>query len=273
LSPGDGSDAGGTGPGTRVVFGIRPVEELCRARPRDVAVVYVAEGAHSPELEQALTAARERGIAVETRPRRLVAALAGRGVHQGVVAVAGEYRYAEMGALLAAATAPGQSALLLLLDGITDPHNLGALIRSAEVLGAHGVVVPDHGAAPVTPAAVKASAGATERVKVARVGNLLRTMDALREAGVRVLGAGADDGERLDAVDLTVPVALVIGAEGKGMREAVARRCDALFHIPQQGELSSLNASVAGAIALYEAARQRRPAPSAPSVPSGETAP
>ena len=135
---------------------------------------------------------------------------------------------------------------------------LHALIRSAEVLGAHGVIVPDKNAAPVSPAAVKASAGASERVKVARVGNLLRTIDALREAGIRVLGAGTDDGERLDAVDLRGPVALVIGAEGRGMREAVARRCDGLFHIPQRGEVSSLNASVAGAIALYEAARQRR---------------
>jgi 23S rRNA (guanosine2251-2'-O)-methyltransferase len=255
-------DGGGTAPaGTRVVFGIRPVEELCRAHPRGVAVVYVAEGAHSPELDQTLGLARERGIAVEVRPRRLVAALAGSGVHQGIVAVAGEYRYAEMGELLGAIAGSGEPALLLLLDGITDPHNLGALVRSAEVLGAHGVIVPDRSAAPVTPAAVKASAGATERVKVARVGNLLRTIDALREADIRVLGAGSAEGERLDAVDLRAPVALVIGAEGRGMREAVVRRCDGLFHIPQRGEISSLNASVAGAIALYEAARQRQTRP------------
>lgn len=245
------------GPGTRVVFGIRPVEELCRARPRDVSVVYVAEGNHSPELDQALTVARDRGITVEIRPRRLVAALAGAGVHQGVVAVAGAYRYAELPDLFAAADGAGEAALLLLLDGITDPHNLGALVRSAEVLGAHGVVIPDRDAAPVTPAAVKASAGATERVRVVRIGNLLRTIDALRERGLRVYGGGAEGGERLDQVDLRVPVALVIGAEGRGMREAVARRCDGLFHIPQRGAVSSLNASVAGALALYEAARQR----------------
>jgi len=130
-------------------------------------------------------------------------------------------------------------------------------VRSAEVLGAHGVVIPERGAAPVTPAAVKASAGATERTRIARVGNLLRAIDALRAAGVRVLGAGAGEGARLDEIDLRGPVALVVGAEGRGMREAVARRCDALFHIPQRGAVSSLNASVAAAIALYEAARQR----------------
>ncbi|HET6283326.1 MAG TPA: RNA methyltransferase, partial [Polyangia bacterium] len=189
------SDGDGPGAGTRVVFGIRPVEELCRARPRDVSVVYVAEGHRSPEMDQALGIARDRGITVEVRPRRLVAALAGSGVHQGVVAVAGAYRYAELPDIFAAAEAAGAAALLLLLDGITDPHNLGALVRSAEVLGAHGVVIPDRDAAPVTPAAVKASAGATERVKIVRIGNLLRTIDALRERGVRVYGSGAQEGD------------------------------------------------------------------------------
>ncbi len=110
----------------------------------------------------------------------------------------------------------------------------------------------------MTPAAVKASAGATERVRIAQVTNLLRAVDALRTKGVRVLGAGAGEGERLDATDLRGPIGLVVGAEGKGMREAVGRRCDGLFHIPQRGAVSSLNASVAAAIALYEAARQRR---------------
>jgi 23S rRNA (guanosine2251-2'-O)-methyltransferase len=193
----------------------------------------------------------------------MVAELAGDAVHQGVVALAGEYPYAELGAILAAAapvaTAAGaEPLLLLLLDRITDPHNLGALVRSAEVLGAHGVVVPDRDAAPVTPAAVKASAGATERMRIARVGNLLKTIDSLRERGVRVLGADSSGGPPLTDVDLTIPVALVVGAEGKGMREAVARRCDALFHIPQRGAVASLNVSVAGAIALYEASRQRQ---------------
>jgi 23S rRNA (guanosine2251-2'-O)-methyltransferase len=242
----------------RVVFGVRPVEELCRARPRSVQVVYVADGYRSPEIDRAVQAAKERGISVEFRPRRMVAELAGAGVHQGLVAITGEFAYADVAAILAAAAAVGEPPLVVLLDGITDPHNLGAVVRSAEVLGAHGVVIPERGAAPVTPAAVKASAGATERSRIARVGNLLRAIDALRAAGVRALGAGAGEGARLDELDLRGPVALVIGAEGKGMREAVARRCDGLFHIPQRGAVASLNASVAAAIALYEAARQRR---------------
>ncbi|MES1208687.1 MAG: RNA methyltransferase [Pseudomonadota bacterium] len=145
----------------RIVFGVRPVDELVRARPRDVSVVYVADGTRSPELERVVQAAKERGVAVEFRPRQLVAELAGDAVHQGVVAIAGQFRYVTVNDILKAASQAGEPPLLVLLDGITDPHNLGAIVRSAEVLGAHGVVIPAHRAAPVTAGAVKASAGAT----------------------------------------------------------------------------------------------------------------
>lgn len=247
--------------GSRVVFGVRPVEELVRARPRDVAIVYVAEGAASPELERALAAARDRAIPVEVRPRAHVAEMAGGGAHQGVVAVAGAYRYVSVADIVAAAAAQHEPPLLLVLDGITDPQNLGALVRSAEVLGGHGVVIPDKQAAPVTGATVKASAGATERTRIARVGRLVATLDELRERGMRVLGADGERGEDAAAVDLRGPVALVIGAEGRGMREAVARRCDGFVRVPQRGRVASLNASAAGAILLYEAARQRGQGP------------
>jgi 23S rRNA (guanosine2251-2'-O)-methyltransferase len=241
----------------RVVFGVRPVEELCRARPRAVAVVYVAEGHRSPEVDRVITVARDRAITVELRPRALIAALAGQGSHQGIVAVAGDYRYAELGELLAAAEAASEAPLLIVLDGITDPQNFGAIVRSAEVLGAHGVIIPDAHAAPVTGAVVKASAGATERTRIARVANVLKTIDALRERGVTVWGAAADRGLSLVATDLRGPAAFVVGAEGRGMREAVARRCDGLLRIPQRGQVASLNASVAAALLLYEASRQR----------------
>jgi 23S rRNA (guanosine2251-2'-O)-methyltransferase len=242
---------------SRVVFGVRPVEELVRARAKAVQVVYVADGYRSLEIEKAVQAAKERGVTVEFRPRQMVAELAGNVVHQGIVAITGEFGYATLDEILAAAERANEAPLVVLLDGVTDPHNLGAIVRSAEVLGAHGVVIPEHRAAPVTPAAVKASAGATERVRIAKVLNLLRAVDKLRERGVRVWGAGAGQGARLDATDLRGPTGLVVGAEGKGMREAVARRLDGLFHIPQRGVVSSLNASVAAAIALYEAGRQR----------------
>ena len=241
----------------RIVFGVRPISELVRVRAGDISVIYVADGTRGPEIEAVVQAAKERRVSVEFRPRRMVAELAPGAVHQGIVAIAGRFRYATIEDLLAVAREAGQPALLVLLDGITDPHNLGAIARSVEVLGAHGVVIPSRGSASVTPGAVKASAGATERVAIAEVQNLLRAIDALREAGVRVLGAGVGNGERLDQVDFKQATVLVVGAEGKGMREAVVRRCDGQFHIPQRGEVSSLNASVAAAIALYEAARQR----------------
>jgi 23S rRNA (guanosine2251-2'-O)-methyltransferase len=245
-------------PSTRIVFGVRPVDELVRARPREVSVIYVAEGTRSPEVERVVQTAKERGVAVEIRARRLVAEMAGDAVHQGLVAVTGRFRYVTIDDILAAATQASEPPLVVLLDGITDPHNLGAIIRSAEVLGAHGVVIPARGAAPVTAGAVKASAGATERVRIAEVNNLMRIIDYLREGGLTVLCAGAGDGERLDRLDLAGPIALVVGSEGKGTREAVARRCNGRFHIPQRGTVSSLNASVAAAIALYEVARQRQ---------------
>jgi 23S rRNA (guanosine2251-2'-O)-methyltransferase len=241
-----------------VVFGVRPVEELCRARPREVAVVYVAEGHRAGEIERAIAAARDRGISVEVRPRSLIADLAGReATHQGIAAVVGQYRYVSVDDLLARAAASGEAPLLMLLDGVTDPHNLGAVIRSAEVLGAHGVVIPDRAAAPVSGAAVKASAGATERLPIAQVPRLLATIDHLRDQGVRVLGASAVRGVPIQSADLAGPIAFVLGSEGRGTREAVARRCDGLVQIPQRGQVASLNVSVAGAILLYEAMRQR----------------
>jgi 23S rRNA (guanosine2251-2'-O)-methyltransferase len=255
----------------RVVFGVHPVEELLRARHREISVLYVAEGTRSPDIERVVHLARDRAVALEFRPRQLVANLARATAHQGLVAITGAYRYASVEDILALAAAQSEPALLLLLDGITDPHNFGALIRSAEVLGAHGVVIAEKHAAPVNGTVVKASAGATERMRVAQVANLLRTIDHLRGRGVRVLGAaaapageGSSPGESpspsspaVDKVDFREPVAVVIGAEGQGMREAVVRRCDGTFHIPQAGVVASLNASVAGAIALYEVARQR----------------
>jgi 23S rRNA (guanosine2251-2'-O)-methyltransferase len=242
---------------SRVVFGVRPVEEICRARAKDVVIVYVADGYRSKEIETAVGVAKDRGITVEFRPRALVADLAASPNHQGMVAVAGEFQYARVDEMLAAAKEAGEPPLLLILDCITDPQNFGALVRSGEVLGAHGVVVPDKHAAPVTGSVVKASAGASERMRIARVHNLLGTIDWLREQGVAVWGGAAEESTPLAQADLRGSAAIVIGAEGRGLRTAVARRCSNLVQIPQRGKIASLNASVAGAILLYEAVRQR----------------
>jgi 23S rRNA (guanosine2251-2'-O)-methyltransferase len=242
---------------SRVVFGVRPVEELCRARPREVVIVYVADGYRSKEIEAAVAVAKDRGITVEFRPRALVADLAASPNHQGMAAVAGEFHYVRVDEMLNGAKEIGEPPLLLILDCITDPQNFGALVRSAEVLGAHGVIVPDKHAAPVTGSVVKASAGASERMRIARVHNLLGTLDWLREQGVAVWGGAAEQATPLAAADLRGPAAIVIGGEGRGLRTAVARRCSNLVQIPQRGKIASLNASVAGAILLYEAVRQR----------------
>jgi 23S rRNA (guanosine2251-2'-O)-methyltransferase len=259
----DASEAPGAGTASsegRVIFGVHPVEELLRARPRDISVLFLAEGTRSPDIERVIRLAKDRAVTIELRPRQVVADLAKAPAHQGLVALVGAYRYSSVAEMIQAAGQARERLLLLLLDGITDPHNFGALVRSAEVLGAHGVVVASRHAAPVSGTVVKASAGATERTRIAEVGNLLKTIDALRERGLRVWGAAAAaaDSPAVDIVDFREDVAIVIGAEGAGMREAVSRRCDGLFHIPQRGVVASLNASVAGAIALYEAARQRR---------------
>jgi len=246
--------------GTRVIFGLRPVEELCRARPKDVQVVYLAEGRKGDDVQRVIAVARDRGIAVERRPRALVADLSGgKSVHQGIVAITGAYGYAAEADIQAEAKTRGEAPLVLILDGITDPQNLGALVRSAEVLGAHGVIVAEKESAPVGGGAVKASAGATERMKIARVPNLLRCIDRLRDAGVRVWGTTVTKDSRLVSEErLDGPTALIIGAEGRGLREAVARRCTGLVSVPMMGGVASLNASAAGAIVLYEALRQRR---------------
>jgi 23S rRNA (guanosine2251-2'-O)-methyltransferase len=247
------------GASQRVVFGVHPVEEVCRARPREVAVVYVAEGHRAGEIDRAIAIARDRGISVQLRPRAHIAELAGRAsTHQGIAAVVGGYRYASIADMIERARAAGEPPLLVLLDGVTDPHNLGAVVRSAEVLGAHGVILPERAAAPVSGAAVKASAGATERFLIAQVPRLLATIDDLRGQGLRVLGATAQKGEPIQSVALDGPVAFVLGSEGRGTREAVARRCDGLVQVPQRGLVASLNVSVAGAILLYEAMRQRQ---------------
>jgi len=242
----------------RVVYGVNPVRELLRAGGEGLAELWLAEGAERPrafsELERL---GRERGAKVRTAPRPRLDRLAGGAAHQGVVAVVADYRYRDVEDLLAAARERDEPPLLVVLDGVEDPQNLGAVVRSAHALGAHGVILPRDRAAGVTPAAAKASAGAVEHCPVARVANLSRTLEQLKEAGVWSVAAVPDGDRALREVDLAGPTALVVGGEGEGVRPLVRRTCDFTARIPMAGRLGSLNASAAAAIALYEAARQR----------------
>lgn len=239
----------------RIVYGVNPVRELVAARPNAVNVVYVAVGETGPALRQLRDLCANRRVTIEERDRQELDALAGPDArHQGVLAITGEFDYVELEDLIDEIEG---AALIVVLDGVQDPHNLGAIVRSAHGLGAHGVVIPKDRAAPVTPVAVKASAGATEHLPIARVTNVARALDMLKEAGVWTVAAVSGEAPAPWDVDLTGPIALVLGAEGKGLRPLVERSCDLKVRIPMQGRVASLNVSVAAGALLYEAARQR----------------
>lgn len=242
----------------RVLYGVNPVRELLRAGGGGIAELWLAEGtargAAFGELERL---GREAGAKVRHAPRPKLERLAGTDRHQGIVAVVADFRYAEVEDLLAAAAASGRATLLVGLDGVEDPQNLGAIIRSAHALGAHGVVIPKDRAAGVTAAVAKASAGAIERCPVARVTNMSKAIEGLKEAGIWSVALVADAERSLAEVDLRGPIALVLGSEGEGLRPLVRRTCDLAARIPMKGEVESLSVAAAAAVALYEAARQR----------------
>jgi 23S rRNA (guanosine2251-2'-O)-methyltransferase len=242
----------------RIVYGMNPVRELLRSGAEGLSELWLAEGGERPrafaELERA---ARDRGAKVRSAPRQRLDRLAGVTQHQGIVAVVADYRYREPAEILEVAAASGRPPLVVLLDGVEDPHNLGAIVRSAHALGAHGLILPRDRAAGVTPAAAKASAGAIEHVAIARVTNLVRAIEDLKEAGLWAVAAVPEGDRDIGSVDLRGPTALVLGGEGQGIRPLVRRTCDHQVRIPMLGRVGSLNASAAAAIALYEAARQR----------------
>ena len=233
----------------RTLYGRHSVEALLDVRPKDVRRLWVAD-LSTPTAKMA----RDAGILVESAGKDRLEQLSRSLQHQGFVAEAEEFRYADLEDVI-----PTEgSALILVLDSVQDPHNLGALVRSAECFGATGVVIPQDRAALVTGSASKASAGAVERIPLAKVVNLARTLDTLKQHGIWVTGLAGEGSEPIDGVDLTGPSALVIGAEGAGLRPLVRKYCDRVASIPMAGLTGSLNASVAGGVALWSAFTQRR---------------
>ncbi|MGQ0505665.1 MAG: 23S rRNA (guanosine(2251)-2'-O)-methyltransferase RlmB [Myxococcaceae bacterium] len=238
---------------------MNPVLEALRARPDEMERLYLVDGAVQPKMAaELLSRAKDARIRVEKVPRERLGAIAQGGVHQGVAAEMREYEYAGLTDLLREAEKAEAPALIVVLDGVQDPHNLGAIIRSAHALGAHGVVIPKDRAAGVTGLVAKASAGAVEHCRVARVTNISRALEELKAAGMWVVAADVSGDQPLDGAKLNGPLALVIGAEGEGVREGVLNHCDFRLKIPLAGNVSSLNASVSAGILLYEVARQRR---------------
>jgi len=239
-----------------MVWGRNPVIEVLRSKRR-VQRLLVLVGARGEPIGTILDLARRRHIPVERAPRTRLDELTHDGAHQGVIALVAPRDYAQVDDLLAVARARGEPPLLLMLDSIQDVHNLGALIRTAEAVGAHGVIVPEHRAAPITPAVEKSSAGAVEHLAIAQVTNLTRTAESLKQQGVWIVGLAGEAQMDFDRADLNRPLALVVGNEGKGISRLLREHCDMLIRIPMRGQINSLNAAVAGSIALYEAWRQR----------------
>ena len=225
--------------------------------------LYLAEGQEpASALEEMTRRARAASAIVTIVPRQALDRLAGGGHHQGVVAQVAEYEYATIEELLAIAAKRNEPPLLVVLDSLQDPQNLGALIRTAEAVGAHGIILPRHRSVGVTGTVVKASAGAIEHLRVARVSSLQAGLGELKLAGVWVVGLSAEAPQDYDRYDYRVPTALIVGAEGAGISRLVAERCDTAVRLPQRGRVGSLNAAVAGSIVLYHAWRQRsEPAP------------
>ncbi len=242
---------------TEWIGGRRPVAEALAAG-REAHRLLVSKSARpSPELKQVLARAREASVPVESVAGDRIAALAGFDGHQGVLLEVGERRWADPAEMLARAEAAGRDPLVLLLEHLQDPVNFGTLLRSAEAAGVDGAIFPERGAAPLSGAAVKASAGASEHLLLARVESLGQTLRDFQARGLRVVAADQDAPASAWETDLGGPLAVVVGAEGEGISGATRRRVDLLVSFPMAGQVASLNAATAGALLLFEVVRQR----------------
>ncbi len=242
---------------TEWIVGRRSVQEALKAG-RELEKLLVAEGAAKGSVASLLKEARERGIPIQRVPRHRLDRLTAGANHQGVVAEAAAYEYARLEDLFRRAEERGEPPFFILLDGIEDPHNLGSILRTADAAGAHGVIIPKRRAVGLTSAVGKASAGAVEHVPVARVTTLPRTAEALKEAGLWIVGSAPEGESDYTEVDYTVPLGLVVGSEGRGMSRLMKETCDLRVRLPMAGRVASLNASVAAALLMYEVLRRRR---------------
>lgn len=237
------------------VIGRNPVLEAIKSgRPIDKIIVKKGhlEGSIVPIIKKA----REAGIVVQEVEHRRLDMVAEGENHQGIIAYVSPYGYSSVGDILDSAKAKGEPPFIIICDKITDPHNLGAILRTANCVGAHGMIIPKHGSAGLSSVAAKTAAGAAEYTPVAKVTNLASTMDSLKKEGLWIAAADMD-GSSMYGTDLTGPLAIVIGSEGSGISRLVKEKCDLIVSIPMNGQINSLNASVAAGVLMYEALRQR----------------
>jgi 23S rRNA (guanosine2251-2'-O)-methyltransferase len=239
-----------------ILYGLHPVEEALRSGSRKFDHVCVARERNDPRLRSVIDACRESGVRVRQESKDELTRLAKTADHQGVVAIVRAREFLELEDLFEGP----KPRLLLALDGIEDPQNLGALLRTADASGVDGVVVTERRAAPLSAVAVKASAGAAEHVRIARVVNLVRALEQIKERNIWCVGLDERGASNYDEYDFTSNTVIVLGREGDGLHDLVRRTCDHLLRIPMAGRVSSLNVSAAGAVVMFEAARQRRAA-------------
>jgi 23S rRNA (guanosine2251-2'-O)-methyltransferase len=232
-----------------ILSGIHPVAEALRAK-HTLERLLVAQGAGRPRLQEIIDLARRASIPVRFEPRAALDRLAGTSAHQGVVAMGAAQRYADLDGM-------GPCEMLVVLDGVEDPHNLGAIIRTAHAAGAGAVVIPERRAAGITDVVAKAAAGALEHLPVVRVTNINRALEELKQRSFWIYGLDERGTETYDQVEYASPAAVVLGGEGKGLHEQVRKHCDALVRIPMAGRISSLNVSVAAGVMLFEWRRRR----------------
>jgi 23S rRNA (guanosine2251-2'-O)-methyltransferase len=241
-----------------ILYGLHPVEEALRSGSRRFDHVAVARERQDQRLQKIVELCRERGVRVRTESREQLTLAARNPGHQGVVAFVRERAMLDVEDLLVSGNAPADPALLLALDGVEDPQNLGALLRTADGAGVTGVMLTERRSAPLSAVALKASAGAAEHVRIARVVNLVRAMEQVKAANIWCVGLDERGGMEYTEYDFTAPCMVVLGREGAGLHDLVRRTCDHLLRIPMAGKVASLNVSAAGAAVLFEAYRQRR---------------
>ncbi len=239
------------------LFGTNPVLEVLQHEPQRVQQIFLPLGTLSGKKKLIFSLARRNNIKIQRVPSGRFGKLVGKVSHQDVVAEIAAYHYQDLEALLERWKASQEKALFVVLDGIEDPHNFGAIIRTAHAAGAHGLIVPKHRCAPLNSSVAKASAGAVSHIPICRVTNLSSTLNLLKREGVWIAGTADQASQSLYDLDMTSDLTVIIGSESKGMHELTKKACDFLISIPMRGKIQSLNASVAAGVVLFELVRQR----------------
>lgn len=237
-----------------IIYGINPVAEALKAAPEKIERICVERGQKNPRIQEIVDLARRGRVRLSFEDKSWLDRKAQGERHQGVLCYAAEMITYAPEDILEQAKSPG---LFVVLDGIEDPHNLGAVIRSAEAAGADGIFLPQHRSAALSPTVIKASAGASAHIRLARITNTAQTLELMKKKGIWIAGLDAEAGEPIWKADLTIPIALVLGSEGAGLHRLVKQKCDFLLELPIRGNVGSYNVSVAAGIALYEVLRQR----------------